>query len=115
MSLIQLIADYSTIIGWIFAGAAFVFMLYMRSKFVPREDHDKLKSAFDDAVRRIDHVEMKVNQLPDMTAIQNLTIQITRFEGELKSFMTRFEGVDTVMERMQVQTDRMEDFLKTRM
>lgn len=115
MNLIQLIADYSTIIGWIFAGAAFVFMLYMKSKFVPREDHDKLKSDFDDAVRRIDHVEMRIAQLPSSDTIQSLNIQMTKLEGELKSVTVRFEALDDMLSRLQSQTDRMEDFLKQKM
>lgn len=115
MSLIQLIADYSTIIGWIFAGAAFVFMLYMRSKFVPREDHDKLQSDFNAAVRRIDHVEMRIEQLPNIDTIQSLNIQMTKLEGELKSVTVRFEALDDTLNRLQVQTDRMEDFLKQKM
>ena len=115
MNLIQLIADYSTIIGWIFAGAAFVFMLYMRAKFVPREDHDKLKSAFDAAVKRIDIIELKLENLPDSMDIQNLALQINSLEGELKSVTTKFEAISKYLDLFQDQVNRMEEFLKRKM
>lgn len=114
MSFIEIISQFGDVIGWIFAGIGFVFMLYMRSKFVPIEAHDKLKTAFDMAVLRVERIEIKVAQLPDTAAINNLIIQITRLEGELKSVMTRFEGVDGIAELLQAQVNRIEDFLKNK-
>lgn len=115
MKPLDLLLEYSTIVGWFFAGLFLFFMLYMRSKFVPREEHDKLKTAFDAAVKRIDTLESKVDQLPSKDTIQKLMIQITSLEGELKSFVERFHGLDKLMDRMQTQADRMEDYLKQKM
>lgn len=114
MTIIDIIAQYSTVIGWVFGLIGLVFMLYMKSKFVPIEQHNDLRKEFDIAVRRVDHIETKVAQLPDTAAIHNLIIQITRLEGELKSVMTRFEGVDGIAELLQTQVNRIEDFLKNK-
>lgn len=113
MTFVEFLSDYQTLVGWLLSGLFLFFMLYMKSKFTPRHEHDRLKDDFEKAVSRIKDVEVKIKHMPDESALNALSLQITRLEGDLRSIQPRFERLDALLERLQSQTDRMEDFLKT--
>jgi peptidoglycan hydrolase CwlO-like protein len=114
MSLFDFVTNFQTIIGWFVSGAAIIFMLYMKSQFSTREAHDMLRTDFDAAVSRLHAVEIRMKHMPDETALNALSIQIARLEGDIKSVQPRFERLDALIDRLQNQADRMEDFLKSR-
>lgn len=113
------IAPYTNIILAVVQLAFAGFLVLMQSKFATRGEFNKLRDDHENLDDRQSQLEIKTSymeksmaQLPTAEAIHNLSIQLTVFEGKIENVNTRFENVSKLSDRLQLQVDRMEDFLK---
>lgn len=121
MSILSAIGPYVPVILCIAQAITTIIVLAFRSKFVPRDEFEKQKKEGDEYKTKHDQLEMKVlymekamTQLPDAEAIHALSIQLTKFQGGLDTMSARFETINALSNRMQLQVDRMDEFLKRR-
>lgn len=76
----------------------------LKKRFVPREDHDRLSA-------RVDDIERRLETLPSAKEINALRHQLTEVSSDLKVFNQRHLATEAKIDRLQLQTDRIERFL----
>ena len=102
--------------------AAVVFMLYMRSKFVSKEEFaalmrekDALAAKVTQIEGRCDRMNERLTQQPSAKDVHDLNIAITRLTGEIGIANERMSGMEDMHKVFRGQVDRIEEFLaKTR-
>ncbi len=94
--------------------AMFVFQIFLtamiwvaRKEFVTRTEFDGYKNT-------LMQIQNKIEYLPNMTTITNLSNQIALMTGELKVFEERFKNFEKLSNRMQSQVNIMDGFLRER-
>lgn len=99
---------------WAEWKGVFIFFLSMfcgwfgwslKKRFVPREEHEAL-------AEEVKAIKAKTDKMPTAQDIHGLSLQLTEMKGDLRTVNEKFNGVDKLSSRIQMQVDRMEDFLK---
>lgn len=98
-----------------------IIAIVMRAKFVPRDEHKSLEEKFGVLVEahatlkgRVDRTEDRVSELPKAKDIQELVLQLAAVKGSLDVNAGRSSHLGDQIKRLQMQVDRMEDFLNAR-
>lgn len=89
------------------------------TKFVPKEEHDALEIRVDghalahaETKLEIKHLAEQIKNLPSADQLHALSIQISELKGNISNFTKQCESVEKMTDRLQLQIDRMDDFLK---
>ncbi|WP_119304970.1 DUF2730 family protein [Dongia deserti] len=99
------------ILQWIAVGLFFVLMLYMRSVFVARKDHDALEKRVQTVETTIALIGHQMKQGPTAKDLHELNIAIERLTGQLGVTNERMSGMEDLQKVFKHQVDRMEEFL----
>lgn len=97
----------------------FFFTAALAKNFPTRGEFKNLSHIVDAHELYIAQNKLEVQQLradiedaPTQEAIHDLSLQITEFKGDLKVFSEKFKSFGDVSDRLQLQVDRIDDFLK---
>lgn len=111
-------------IGYIVFGIQFLFgvaLLFLKDKFPTKEEHAALaqnhvsmQTAVDSLTLRTALVEKALAQLPDKEGMHKLELSMTALRGDLRSSDERVKAVDDMIDRLQLQIDRVDEFLRRR-
>lgn len=119
IDLLKALAPFASIIVIAIQLIFAVILLIMQSKFTPRSEFEKLKTDHNGLAAKQAETELKMEfmekalaQMPDADSIHKLSIQMTELKGELKTMNARFDQVNGIGTRLQVQIDRIDEFLK---
>lgn len=119
IDLLKALAPFASIIVIAIQLIFAVILLIMQSKFTPRSEFEKLKTDHNGLAAKQAETELKMEfmekalaQMPDADSIHKLSIQMTELKGELKTMNARFDHVNGIGTRLQVQIDRIDEFLK---
>lgn len=106
----------------ILAGGQFMLFFLtaiLAKNFPTRGEHESLSHSVDAHAVYIAQNKLDVQQLradieeaPTQDSIHELSIQITEFKGDLKVFSEKFKSFGDVSTRLQLQVDRIDEFLK---
>lgn len=121
--LIQDAQPFLQVLQWAVAIIAAVFMLYMRSVFVSKKDHD---SAFEKAAVEQDAVIARVQTLetaqkliddrlksgPTAKDVHELQIGMTQLSGKLDVANERMSGVEDLQEMIKRQVQVMDEWMR---
>ncbi len=139
MDALDLLSKYQTIFVWAIGSVIFVFITLLATKFVPKSEfetmkgnvksledrvnnisfdlaavkdgHGKLKEAFDKVAMQITVLHTKVEQLPTDETISELKVGMERLEGRIDTALEKFERTDALIDRLENQVNRMDNFL----
>lgn len=121
MSFLQSVSEN---LGYIVFGIQLLFgivLLVLKDKFTTKEDHARLvqnhgamQTAVDNLSLRTALVEKALSQLPDKEGMHKLELAMTALRGDLKSSEQRMKSFDDFAERLQLQIDRVDEFLRRR-
>jgi hypothetical protein len=100
---------------WVINLCGFLFILWLNTKFVTRSEHDALNKGITAQLNthssKLAEIENTIKHMPSAEDVQNLSLQISDLKGELKMVNVKFENGAHFLDRLQIQMDRMEDFL----
>lgn len=77
----------------------------LKKRFVPREEHERLAA-------RVDRLENAMAHLPSAKEINALRGQLAEVGTDLKVFNQRHLATEQKLDRLQVQLDRMDAYLR---
>ncbi len=96
-----------------------LFIVLLATKFATKAEHKALTDKVDAHDSYIDtnrlemkHLSDQIANLPSAATIHELSIQMTELKGELKVSTAKFQSMSELSGRMQMQIDRMDEFLK---
>ncbi len=84
----------------------------VKTRFVPREDHNKLENDHRHLAMRVTQLESAIGNLPSAKEINALRAQLSDVGTELKVFNQRQINAEDNMRRVQTQLDRMDMYLR---
>jgi hypothetical protein len=87
----------TSVIGWV--------VWSFKSRFPSRQEHQT-------AIDRIAHIELRLQNMPDLHTIHEFSLQLERIEGQLQVVGERLKGFAALSDRMQKQIDLMDEYLK---
>lgn len=91
---------------WIAAAVMGWIGWSVKTRFVPREEHNKLQD-------RVTELENVVKVLPSAREINALRAQMGDVSSELRVFNTKQGHTDEKLNRLQTQLDRMDTYLRS--
>jgi len=117
--------DLATLRDWIpfvqLAGTAAVFVvaLWLRSRFVPREEFAATSTEIRDQIAdkhtrlergdaRFDRLDQAVAQLPKQADMHSLGLEISRLSGSIDTLGARLEGHEKLTDRLESAVHRHE-------
>jgi hypothetical protein len=77
----------------------------VKTRFVPREEHNKLTD-------RVAQLETVVKYMPTAREINALRTELSAVSTDLKVYNQRHANTEDGLRRVQVQLDRMDEFLR---
>ncbi len=96
----------------------FFFTAALAKNFPTRGEHKALSRTVDAHEVYIAQNKLEVQKLradiedaPTQEAIHDLSLQIAEFKGDLKVYSEKFKSFGDVSDRIQLQVDRIDDFL----
>ncbi|WP_119301127.1 DUF2730 family protein [Dongia deserti] len=99
------------ILQWIAVALFFVFMLYMRSVFVTRKDHEAVEKRVQNLETTITLIGHQMKQGPTAKEMHELSLAIERLTGQLGITNERMSGMEDLQKVFKHQVDRIEEFL----
>jgi|GEM_PF-865831 len=118
--------DWLPVAQLVGTAAVFVVALWLRSKFVPREEFDSdrrdtgealaeisrqieaKRSRLDAGEARFERLDRALVTLPQKDDLHGLGLQITRLAGSIDTLGARFEGHEKLVERLEQSVGRHE-------
>ncbi len=96
-----------------------LFIALVATKFVTKSEFatvaatvDRHESYIETNRLEMKHLSDQIANLPSAATIHELSIQMTELKGELKVSTAKFQSMSELSGRMQMQIDRMDEFLK---
>lgn len=77
----------------------------LKKRFVPREEHERL-------VARVDRLDNTMALLPTAKEINSLRLKLDELSTNLKVFDQRHLGTEAKLDRLTLQIDRMDAYLR---
>lgn len=111
--------DWLPFLQLVGTGAVFVVALWLRSRFVPREEFDKLSAEIRDEIAdkhirlergnaRFDRIDQALAELPKKSDLYSLGLEISRLSGSIDTLGARIEGGEQLIERIESSVRRHE-------
>lgn len=93
-------------------GAVFVVALWLRSRFVSREEFDKLSAEIREEIAdkhirlergaaRFDRIDQALAELPKKSDLYSLGLEISRLSGSIDTLGARLEGHEELTSRIE--------------
>lgn len=95
-------------VGQIALAIAF---LYFKDKFAPKGVEKANEKEIDSLDRRVTVLETRMDNLPTADDLHRLEKQICDLRGDLHSVDTKLDGKNGLIERLELQVNRMDEFL----
>lgn len=100
-------------------GAVFVVALWLRSRFVPREEFEatasdirgqiaEKHSRLERGEARFDRIDNRLAQLPTQAEMHSLGLEIARLSGSIDTLGARLEGHERLTDRLESSVQRHE-------
>lgn len=119
MSVLDVVSGY---LGWIVFGIQFLFgvvLLFLKDKFPTKgehadlvRNHELMQNVVDNLTLRTALVEKALSQLPDKEGMHKLELSMSALRGDLRSSEQRMKAFDDFSVRLQLQIDRVDEFLR---
>lgn len=108
----HLFQTYQNTIIFVLGVVGTIMFAYLSTRFATRKDHDALAERVTKIESKTGVLEAQIASSPSIDDFSKLNLSITRLEGEIAKVNTKFEGAENLVDRLQKQTDRLEDFLR---
>ncbi len=93
----------SAVLGWL--------VWSLRKEFVRRDEHEDHKAAIE---RRIGKIEADLTGMPSDDETKELLLAIESMRGNMKALDARMSGQYDILRRVEVQLNRVDNYLLTR-
>jgi len=97
-----------SVVGWMVAAR---IRLLVEDKASVSSVTD-LRSTVAAVDQRVTGLEFAARAAPTMTQMQEIVVALSDIRGELKAGTERFEGIETLIERMDQQLNNMDQYLR---
>lgn len=111
--------DWLVVAQLVGTAAVFVVALWLRARFVPREEFEKAVGGINEQLAekrsrlaageaRFDRLDRTLAELPKRDDLHDLGLHITRLAGSIDTLGARFEGHEKLVERLESSVARHE-------
>lgn len=112
MNILDIFKEYKEIVMTILTAIGTWIFWSIKQRFVPSESLEKVTKEMSALTKRLDQVESEIKSLPKAELLHTITLEITKVRGALDVIAAKFDHTEEVADRMQLQVDRMDQFMK---
>ncbi len=105
---LNLMSDYGIVISWFVQGVIGIFVIHLATKFAGKHIEEKVEELEDEVLV----IKEQMKSTPTRDDIYALDRKIVELQGDIKRLDESIDGTDGLITRLELQVNRIEDFLK---